>query len=142
MAAATAGAVCSYPWLEKPVAADSLEEDDEGYGYYGGDRRVSLLRGEARLRDDGTVDIDINTAAFGERDRLLTIEVEVRDISRRTIRGKGSLVVVRQDRLATLELDRGWYRPGERPRVTVATAIGQWLGRGGQRQRAAVAHSL
>ncbi len=80
---------------------------------------AALLRGEADLRDDGTVDIDINTAALGGRDRLLTIEADVRDLSRRTIRGKGSLVVARQDRLATLELDRGWYRPGERPRVAV-----------------------
>jgi uncharacterized protein YfaS (alpha-2-macroglobulin family) len=110
----------SYPWLEEAVADDGPGEDEEQYRRYGGERRVSLLRGNARLGDDGTLDIDIDTAILGGSERLLTIEAEVRDLSRRTIRGKGNLVVARQDRLATLELDRGWYRPGERPRVSVA----------------------
>jgi len=109
----------NYPWLEDAVAAGNADQDDEDY-YYRGDHRESLLRGEAALRDDGSLDIDINTAVLGGRDRLLTIEAEVRDLSRRTIKGKSNLVVARGDRLATLELDRGWYRPGERPRVAVA----------------------
>jgi uncharacterized protein YfaS (alpha-2-macroglobulin family) len=108
-----------YPWLED-ARAESLADDDDDYGYYRSERRVSLFRGKALLRDDGTLDIDVNTAVLRGCDRLLTIEAEVRDLSRRTIRGKGSLVVARLDRLATLDLDRGWYRPGERPRVAVA----------------------
>ncbi len=108
----------NYPWLEEAGAADKNLDEVDDYGwYFGRERRESIFRGETLLRDDGTVDIDLPTE--GVHDRRLTIEAEVRDSSRRTIRGKGTIVVARHDRVATLSLDRGWYRPSDRPRVEI-----------------------
>jgi uncharacterized protein YfaS (alpha-2-macroglobulin family) len=105
-----------YPWLENArVVEEDVDETEEDYSYYGREWKTPIRRGEAALRDDGTVDIDLNTV--GARDRQLTIEAEVCDASRRTIRGKGSIVVAGQDRWAALRLDRGWYQPNDRPRV-------------------------
>src|SRR6186997_1404418 len=43
------------------------------------------------------------------------------DASRRTIEGKGSVIVTRQEFYAFVETDGGWYRPGNETFVEVRT---------------------
>jgi uncharacterized protein YfaS (alpha-2-macroglobulin family) len=117
----------AYPWLAAGEAGPTWQDEDDDYYFYDRSRRVPIRSGETRLTARGTAEIDINTAALTAGDQRLTIDVEVRDDSRRTVRGKGSVVVSRHDRMATLELDRPWYRPGERATVTLGLYTAEGL---------------
>lgn len=80
------------------------------WGYYGDSRSQSrnryasgtrkalrelVAQGKEKLKADGTFEIEIDTAKakaqLGDRDHRYTIEAEVRDASRRTIEGTGSV---------------------------------------------------
>jgi len=124
-----------YPWawMGKPVHYFP-------WGYYGdtegnwrhrlqGGRRNALRelvsQGTAELKPDGTYELEIDTARAlreqADRDHRYTVEVEVRDESRRTIEGQGSVIVTRQEFFAFVETDGGWYRPKNEAHVNVRT---------------------
>jgi uncharacterized protein YfaS (alpha-2-macroglobulin family) len=73
--------------------------------------------GEAKIGKDGKVGISIDTALakllHGDRDHRYTITAEVRDQSRRTIVGQGSVLVARKPFKVYAWLDRGYYRVGD-----------------------------
>jgi len=79
--------------------------------------RELVATGIAGTGKDGTFDIEIDTArAVAEHpgtDSRYTIEVDVRDASRRTISGEGSVIASRQAFYAFLDADRGWYSQGK-----------------------------
>src|SRR5207244_2366999 len=83
-----------------------------------------VLFGESRLNDKGSGEIEIDTAALAPflqgSDHRLIVEAEVQDESRRTVRGKGQVLVVRRNLSATLTLDRNWYTPNSRAVVEVS----------------------
>lgn len=87
--------------------------------------RELVAQGKAELNEDGTYEIEIDTSRakeeLGDRDHRYTVEVEVRDESRRTIEGRGSVIVTRQEFYAFVETDGGWYRPGNETFVDVRT---------------------
>ncbi|MDD4537907.1 MAG: MG2 domain-containing protein [Lentisphaeria bacterium] len=76
-----------------------------------------VLQLERPLAADGTLQVEIDSAMakelLGDRDHRYEITAEVRDQSRRTIVGQGSVIVPREPFRATLWLDRGYYRVGE-----------------------------
>jgi uncharacterized protein YfaS (alpha-2-macroglobulin family) len=116
--------VYSYPWLTKSQPAPDF--DDEWRSYHGLDdssRGPQIKRGEVELDDQGQAVVSIDTAGwkqtYGDRDHRIHVEAEVRDQSRRTIRGKGEIVVARQIWTAGIELDRNWYAPKSNAKVTV-----------------------
>lgn len=77
--------------------------------------RDLVMQGEATPGEDGTFEIEIDTApalaAQPDDDHRYTIEAEVRDESRRTIEGRGHIIVTRQAFYAFVEANAGWYRP-------------------------------
>jgi len=79
--------------------------------------RELVSAGEIALAKDGTALVKIDTGpalkVHPDADCRYTVEVEVRDPSRRTITGSGDILVTRQQFYAFLESDRGWYRPGD-----------------------------
>jgi hypothetical protein len=110
------------------------------WGYYGDDPdpwrhryesgtrkalRELIAKGEAKLAADGTCEVEINTARAkadqGDRDHRYTVEAEVRDESRRTIEGQGSILATRQEFYAFVETDGGWYQPRNEAFVQVRT---------------------
>ncbi len=87
--------------------------------------RELVARGTAKLKPDGTYDVEIDTGPalrdLPDRDHRYTVEVEVRDASRRTIEGRGSVTVTRQEFYAFVETDGGWYQPRSDGQVNVRT---------------------
>src|SRR5205085_3687485 len=87
--------------------------------------RELVAQGEAPLKPDGTYEVEIDTARAkqeqADRDHRYTIEAEVRDASRRTIEGKGSVIATRQEFYAFVETDGGWYQPKNEAFVEVRT---------------------
>jgi uncharacterized protein YfaS (alpha-2-macroglobulin family) len=118
-----------FPWWNKCglLWMDSWPEFVPSYvGYYpwayynrydGGTRKALrdlVAQGEAELGADGSYEVEIDTskakAELGDRDHRYTVEVEVRDASRRTIEGSGSVLATRQEFYAFVEGDAGWYQ--------------------------------
>ncbi len=91
------------------------------WGYSGIQRanpvRELVQQGEGRINPDGTLDIEIDTADaarnHGDVDHQYVIEAEVRDSSRRTITGQGTVKVTRQAYYNVMQPGRGYYKPGE-----------------------------
>jgi len=87
--------------------------------------RELVAQGTAELKPDGSYELEIDTARAlqeqADRDHRYTVEVEVRDESRRTIEGQGSVIVTRQEFFAFVETDGGWYRPKNEAHVNVRT---------------------
>ena len=74
------------------------------------------------LKADGTYEVEIDTSrADKNHDHRYTVEAEVRDASRRTITGQGSVLVTRQEFFAFVETDGGWYQRQNEAFVTVRT---------------------
>jgi hypothetical protein len=73
--------------------------------------------GEAPIRPDGTLPIEIDTAlakaAHPDQDHRYEITAEVTDQSRRTIVGTGTVLVARRPFSVYTWLDRGHYRTGD-----------------------------
>lgn len=104
------------------------EEENYGSRWQGGSRkalRELVAQGTADLKPDGTYEVEVDTARAkaeqGEHDHRYTIEAEVRDASRRTIEGKGSVIVTRQEFYAFVETDGGWYDSTSNVQVEVRT---------------------
>jgi len=87
--------------------------------------RELVAQGNTSLSADGTAEIEIDTSKAAtelpDRDHRYTIEVEVRDSSRRTIEGRGSVLVTRQEFYAFVTLNNGWYQPQNEVLATVRT---------------------
>jgi hypothetical protein len=76
-----------------------------------------VAEGEAKLAEDGTYKVEIDTgiakAVHGDTDHRYAITAEVRDESRRTIVGTGSVLVARAPFKVYAWVDRGYYRAGD-----------------------------
>jgi alpha-2-macroglobulin len=72
---------------------------------------------EVSIGPDGAVEVEIDTslakAAHPDEDHRYTIEAEVVDQSRRTVVGRGEVLVARQPFNVFAWVDRGYYRVGE-----------------------------
>ncbi len=104
------------------------EPDPWRHRYESGTRkalRELVARGQGKLASDGTFALEIDTsrakAEQGDRDHRYTVEAEVRDESRRTIEGQGSVLATRQEFYAFVETDGGWYQPKNEAFVEVRT---------------------
>ncbi|MBL4700976.1 MAG: hypothetical protein JKX85_06945, partial [Phycisphaeraceae bacterium] len=79
--------------------------------------RELVTEGKGQLDSEGKFTLSINTAnalkQHGDQDHRYVIKAEVRDESRRTISGSGSVIATRQAFFATVEPTRGYFRPGE-----------------------------
>ena len=84
-----------------------------------------VAEGEAPIGHDGTLAVTVDTAKaareHGDSDHRYTVEAEVRDASRRTITGGGSVTATRQEFYAFVEANRGWYAPGDQVFFKVRT---------------------
>jgi len=76
-----------------------------------------VAQGEAKLNTEGTfgIEIDSSLAAkiYGDRDHRYEITAEVTDKSRRTIVGKGDVLVSRKPFKVNVWVDRGYFRAGD-----------------------------
>jgi len=132
------GSICWDSWWPWPYAYKASYWFP--WGYYGGDPdpwrhryesgtrkalRELVAKGEGKLAADGTFALDIDTARAkaeqGDRDHRYTVEAEVRDESRRTIEGQGSILATRQEFYAFVETDGGWYQPKNEAFVEIRT---------------------
>lgn len=103
--------------------------DEDWRGRIGAGTRKALRelvsQGAVPLGPDGTYEIEFDTdkakRELPNDDHRYTVEVDVRDASRRTISGSGSVIVTRQSFYAFIEADRGWYGRGDPVGVEVRT---------------------
>lgn len=76
-----------------------------------------VAEGQAPIGADGTLAVPIDTGLarflYGDRDHRYTIEAEVRDRSRRTVVGRGEVLVSREPFRVHAWTDRGHYRTGD-----------------------------
>ncbi|MFT5127419.1 MAG: hypothetical protein ACI8W8_001022 [Rhodothermales bacterium] len=76
-----------------------------------------VAEAEVAISADGTFEIEIDTALakdlHGDMDHKYSITAEVRDESRRTIVGTGSVLVTREPFKVTAWVDRGHYQAGD-----------------------------
>jgi uncharacterized protein YfaS (alpha-2-macroglobulin family)/tetratricopeptide (TPR) repeat protein len=94
---------------------------DWWYGWYPYWQRSSVrelvTEGTGELNEEGKFTINIDTAntlrQHGDQDHRYFIEAQVRDESRRVIKGSGSVIATRQAFFATLQPARGYYLPNE-----------------------------
>ncbi len=84
-----------------------------------------LKEGKGRLDDKGQLLVEVDTASLkadlGKRDHRLVIKAEVRDLSRRIIKGEGSIALTRTGYLAAVQVVRPWSSRGEQVDVRVQT---------------------
>ena len=77
---------------------------------------------EVRIGKDGTLEVEIDTSVaaeiHGDMDHRYEVTAEVRDKSRRTIVGKGSVLVTRDPFKVYAWVDRGHYKAGETVRAS------------------------
>ncbi len=77
-----------------------------------------VAESEVSIGEDGTVEIDIETAVakemFPRDNQRYTITAEVVDNSRRTIVGTGSVLVAKEPFKVYSWVDRGYYTPGQK----------------------------
>ena len=75
-----------------------------------------IAQREVKIGEDGTVEIEIDTALakeiHGDQSQKYSITAEVRDSSRRTIVGSGSVLVAQQPFKVFTWLDRGFLQNG------------------------------
>ncbi len=76
-----------------------------------------VVEREASIAPDGTLDVEIDTslalASHPDQDHRYEIQVEVVDQSRRTITGRGEVLVAREPFRVFAWVDRGYYRVGD-----------------------------
>ncbi|MBM4032952.1 MAG: hypothetical protein FJ291_14355 [Planctomycetes bacterium] len=79
--------------------------------------RELVMQGESAIGKDGTLKVEIDTAAakrdHPDRDHRYVVQAEVRDASRRVITGEGAVKVTRQAFYAFVQPDGGYYTPGQ-----------------------------
>ncbi|MBS0660685.1 MAG: hypothetical protein JSR82_20895 [Verrucomicrobia bacterium] len=105
-----------YPWLGMVSSPRWWERRPE---------RELVQESRAELRADGTCEVEIDTARaraqLGDRDHIYLIEAEVRDASRRTIEGRGSIIATREEFHVHVESSRGWYGESDTATISVVT---------------------
>lgn len=73
---------------------------------------------EVQLDENGEAELEIDTAQakllYGDEDHKYTIQVEVRDASRRTISAEGSVIAARQAFKIYAWTERGFYNAADR----------------------------
>jgi len=76
-----------------------------------------VKEGQGKLDDKGRLKFDVDTqgakANFGDTDHKYTVEVEVTDLSRRVIKGSGSVLVTRHPFQLSIEAKRGYVSAGQ-----------------------------
>ena len=76
-----------------------------------------VMENDVEIGEDGVIEIKIDTslakAIHGDQDHRYEITAEVTDESRRTIVGKGTVLVAREPFKVTAWVDRGHYRVGD-----------------------------
>lgn len=84
-----------------------------------------VKEGEAKLDDKGRLKIKIDTKpakeALGKSDHRYTVEAEVVDLSRRLIKGEGSVVVTRNAFFASIQSEAGYWHTNAAARLAVVT---------------------
>jgi len=87
-----------------------------GYRSYNPVREL-VMQGAEPLDEHGKLELTIDTAPalknHPDTDHRYIVQAEVTDSSRRTIVGEGAVKVTRSAYYATVNSDRGYYRPGE-----------------------------
>lgn len=86
-----------------------------------------VLEGEGVLGARGALEVRVDTGAarreLSDSDHKYTIEAEVTDLSRRVVKGTGSVLVTRTAFLAALELEAGWARAGDDVALVLSTLL-------------------
>lgn len=86
-----------------------------------------VMRGDAALDSDGTFRIALDTLPakelFGSTDHRYVVTVEVRDESRRTISGSGTILATRDPFSVAVWADNGWYEAGDIMSVNVQATL-------------------
>ena len=87
------------------------------WGYRQQPQPEVIAEAEGKINADGKMELRIDTsvaqALYGKKDQRYEITAEVTDQSRRTIVGKGSILVAAQPFSVYLNVDRGYYRVGQ-----------------------------
>ena len=87
------------------------------WGYRQQPQPEVIAEAEGKINADGSMELRIDTsvaqALYGKKDQRYEITAEVTDQSRRTIVGKGSILVAAQPFTVYLNVDRGYYRVGQ-----------------------------
>lgn len=87
------------------------------WGRYGGEGPEVVAEAEAAIGADGTVKVPIDTALakamLSDTDHRYEISAEVTDRSRRTIAGRGQVLVARKPFKVYAWTNRGYYRAGD-----------------------------
>jgi alpha-2-macroglobulin len=110
-----------YPWFD---GTDDMQEEgtQDASDELEPSRDEPVRTGTLLLNADGWADLTIITANDPRAsDQEYVISVDVRDESRRTIHGKGTVIASRQPLYAFAELDGGWYEPGSQAAVDLST---------------------
>ncbi len=86
-----------------------------------------VLEGEGRLDAEGKLKVNIDTApakaAYANTDHRYTVVAEVTDLSRRLIKGEGSVTVTRNAYFAFVETQRGYWDAGDSVALTITTRL-------------------
>ena len=95
-----------------------FEEESDGRSSWDAESPYGdyVQEGQVRLDINGKAEIRLDPSALKtplDRDWRYTIDAQVRDESRRTVVATGTIVAPRQEFQALVELDRGWYVPGD-----------------------------
>jgi len=101
------------------------EDYDFGYGgrRYGGE---IVHKGEGKTDAQGRLQVSLEIPRW-DRDAQYSVEADVRDLSRRNIRGSASVVAARAEVGLDISMDRYFYRPKDRvvAHVTARTLDGK-----------------
>jgi alpha-2-macroglobulin len=89
--------------------------------------RELVLEGEGVLDAKGSLSVKVETAAakreLSDADHRYVIEAEVTDLSRRVVKGSGSVIATRTPFLASIEVAAGWARAGDDVQLAIATLL-------------------
>ncbi len=111
-----------YPWLGD--TAPEPRDPDQDFRWSTVDPRGDMLQiGTAKLDANGRVVLQFDTAQLSQSNTTsqYTLEVDVRDDSRRAVSAQASTIITHQKVFAYAELDRGWYKPGNPVRLKIVT---------------------
>ncbi len=116
-----------YPWLGDTVSEP--RDPNQDFHWSAVDPRGDKLRsGTAKLDANGRDVLQFDTAQLSQANTTshnstsqYTLEVDVRDESRRAVSAKVSTIITQQKFFVFAELDRGWYKPGNPVRLKIVT---------------------
>ncbi len=112
-----------YPWL-----GDEIFKSPSSYKSYGwnsiGWRGVEVASGTAKLDANGRAVVRFDTSKLVSPSNdvvQLTLAVDVRDDSRRSISAEGTTIVAGTPVFTFAELDQGWYQSGDPVKIVITT---------------------